>query len=219
MLLSCIAKWNEADPGKLLVDFLYYFGFYYEYQYEINQNANKMSLYQYDINSDEDQYVMALHILDPINPTNNVGTLSLSFRQARESVGAAENVQDSIFLFVFEHPCGKAVEYDVRLSQDNPFLITLSGIIYNRNDGEEWTGGTAAEAGTVEDIAGEVRAAEREHVIIQKKIKLYRKENEEIKQGLVRQAQLDTSLLLASKELSDSNAKLEAAIQNISLKL
>jgi DNA polymerase sigma len=29
MLLSCIAKWNEADPGKLLVDFLYYFGFYY----------------------------------------------------------------------------------------------------------------------------------------------------------------------------------------------
>lgn len=33
MLLSCIAKWNEANTGKLLVDFLYYFGFYYEYQY------------------------------------------------------------------------------------------------------------------------------------------------------------------------------------------
>ena len=75
MLLSCIAKWNEKDPGKLLVDFLYYFGFYYEYQYEINQNANKMNLYQYDLRSDEDQYVMALHILDPINPTNNVGTM------------------------------------------------------------------------------------------------------------------------------------------------
>jgi hypothetical protein len=48
---------------------------------------------------------------------------------------------------------------------------------------------------------------------------LYRKENEEIKQALVRQAQLDTSLLLASKELSDGNGKLEAAIQDISLKL
>lgn len=74
MLLSCIAKWNETDPGKLLVDFLYYFGFYYEYQYEINQNANKISLYQYDLSSDQDEYLMALHILDPINPTNNVGT-------------------------------------------------------------------------------------------------------------------------------------------------
>ena len=76
MLLSCIAKWNESNPGKLLVDFLYYFGFYYEYQYEINQNANKMSLYQYEISNDHDsdQYLMALHILDPINPNNNVGT-------------------------------------------------------------------------------------------------------------------------------------------------
>jgi hypothetical protein len=35
----------------------------------------------------------------------------------------------------------------------------------------------------------------------------------------VRQAQLDTSLLLASKELSDANAKLKSAIQDISLKL
>lgn len=64
-----------------------------------------------------------------------------------------------------------------------------------------------------------MRAAEREHSLTQKKIKLYRKENEEIKHALVRQAQLDTSLLLASKELSDSNGKLEATIQDISLKL
>jgi hypothetical protein len=64
-----------------------------------------------------------------------------------------------------------------------------------------------------------VRLAEREFSLTQKKIKLYRKENEEIKHALVRQAQLDTSLLLASKEFSDNNAKLEAAIQDISLKL
>lgn len=50
-------------------------------------------------------------------------------------------------------------------------------------------------------------------VLIQKKIKLYRKENDEIKQTLVRQAQLDTSLLLSSKDISDANAKLEAAIR------
>jgi DNA polymerase sigma len=57
------------------VDFLYYFGFYYDYQYEINQNTNKM-IYRYELNSeqDSDPYLMALHILDPINPTNNVGT-------------------------------------------------------------------------------------------------------------------------------------------------
>ena len=36
---------------------------------------------------------------------------------------------------------------------------------------------------------------------------------------MVRQAQVDTSLLLNSKELSDANAKLEAAIHDISLKL
>lgn len=50
-------------------------------------------------------------------------------------------------------------------------------------------------------------------MLIQKKIKLYRKENDEIKQTLVRQAQLDTSLLLSSKDISDANAKLEAAIR------
>jgi hypothetical protein len=33
MLLSCIAKWSEPNPAKLLLDFLYYFGFYYDYHY------------------------------------------------------------------------------------------------------------------------------------------------------------------------------------------
>jgi DNA polymerase sigma len=35
MLLSFIAKWNENTLGKLLLDFLYYFGFYYEYSYDL----------------------------------------------------------------------------------------------------------------------------------------------------------------------------------------
>ena len=64
-----------------------------------------------------------------------------------------------------------------------------------------------------------MRFAERCPALIQKKIKLFRKENEEIKHALVRQAQADTSLLLNSKELSDNNAKLEAAIQDITKKL
>jgi len=55
--------------------------------------------------------------------------------------------------------------------------------------------------------------------LTQKKIKLYRKENEEIKHSLARQAQIDTGLLLNSKELSDANTKLELAIRDISLKL
>ena len=29
MLLSCILKWNTCDLGKMLVDFLYYFGFFF----------------------------------------------------------------------------------------------------------------------------------------------------------------------------------------------
>jgi DNA polymerase sigma len=34
MLLSCISKWNSSDLGKLLIDFLFYFGFYYDYLHE-----------------------------------------------------------------------------------------------------------------------------------------------------------------------------------------
>ena len=30
MLLSCVLKWNTCDLGKLLIDFLFYFSFYYE---------------------------------------------------------------------------------------------------------------------------------------------------------------------------------------------
>lgn len=56
-------------------------------------------------------------------------------------------------------------------------------------------------------------------VLTQKKIKLYRKENEEYKHELTRQAQIDASLLLNSKELSEANSKLENAIHDISLKL
>lgn len=50
---------------------------------------------------------------------------------------------------------------------------------------------------------------------IQKKIKLFKKENEEIKHSLSRQTQIDTTLLLNSKELSDSNAKLQALIDQL----
>jgi len=52
-----------------------------------------------------------------------------------------------------------------------------------------------------------VRSANSSFVSSQKKIKLYRKENEEIKHALAKQAQIDTSLLLNSKELSDANTK------------
>jgi hypothetical protein len=64
-----------------------------------------------------------------------------------------------------------------------------------------------------------VRASKCIFGCIQKKIKLFRKENEEIKHALARQAQIDSSLLLNSKELSDANSKLETAIHDISLKL
>lgn len=29
MLISCLSKWKDSSLGKLLLDFLYYFGFYY----------------------------------------------------------------------------------------------------------------------------------------------------------------------------------------------
>ena len=64
MLLSCISKWNRSDLGKLLLDFLFYFGFYYDYLYERK--------------SDEvdpiDSYSIALQIIDPLNHTNDLGT-------------------------------------------------------------------------------------------------------------------------------------------------
>jgi DNA polymerase sigma len=31
MLLSCISAWNKNSLGKFLIDFLFYFGFYYNY--------------------------------------------------------------------------------------------------------------------------------------------------------------------------------------------
>jgi Leucine-rich repeat (LRR) protein len=64
-----------------------------------------------------------------------------------------------------------------------------------------------------------MRAAIGTSALTQKKIKLYRKENEELKHELARQVQQDASLLLNSKELSEANSKLEAAINDISLKL
>ena len=49
--------------GKLLLDFLFYFGFYYDYLYERK--------------SDEvdpiDSYSIALQIIDPLNHTNDLG--------------------------------------------------------------------------------------------------------------------------------------------------
>ena len=51
-------------------------------------------------------------------------------------------------------------------------------------------------------------APERTSALNQKKIKLYRKENEEFKHELARQAHTDASLLLNSKELSEANSKL-----------
>ncbi len=64
MLLSCMAKWNEPSPAKLLLDFLYYFGFYYDYHYEAKT----------DLSDPLEKELMVLHILDPLNPNNNVGT-------------------------------------------------------------------------------------------------------------------------------------------------
>ena len=79
MLLSRIAKWNETNVGKFLIDFLYYFGYYYDYQYEMNTTAAIMQNRGLPIDY-KDQldsihpYVMTLHIYDPLNNSNNVGT-------------------------------------------------------------------------------------------------------------------------------------------------
>ena len=56
-------------------------------------------------------------------------------------------------------------------------------------------------------------------LLTQKKIKLFRKENEDYKHELTRQAQIDSSLLINSKELSEANSKLQGAVRDISLKL
>lgn len=45
-------------------------------------------------------------------------------------------------------------------------------------------------------------------LLTQKKIKLFRKENEDYKHELTRQAQIDSSLLINSKELSEANSKI-----------
>lgn len=74
-------------------------------------------------------------------------------------------------------------------------------------------------AAAVEEPQGQVRTSKRVASLIQKKIKLYRKENEEFKHELTRQAQVDANLLLNSKELSEANSKHETAIHEISLKL
>ena len=73
-----MTKWNENNLGKFLIDFLYYFGFYYEYQYEMNTGVNMLggrnpSLDFSDPLDSIDPYMMALHIFDPLNKTNNVG--------------------------------------------------------------------------------------------------------------------------------------------------
>jgi hypothetical protein len=60
-----MAKWNEPSPAKLLLDFLYYFGFYYDYHYEAKT----------DLLDPLEKELMVLHILDPLNPNNNVGSL------------------------------------------------------------------------------------------------------------------------------------------------
>jgi hypothetical protein len=64
MLLSCISKWNRCDLGKLLLDFLFYFGFYYDYLYE-RKNDESEPL---------DDYCIALQIIDPLNPSNDLGS-------------------------------------------------------------------------------------------------------------------------------------------------
>ena len=63
MLLSCISKWNTCDLGKLLIDFLFYFGFYYDYGIELRKEGK---------DNIEDYYMM-LSIIDPLNPSNNLG--------------------------------------------------------------------------------------------------------------------------------------------------
>ena len=60
MLLSCILKWNSYDLGKLLIDYLFYFGFYYDH---------------YELKPEEDDYSIVMHIMDPLNPTNDLGSI------------------------------------------------------------------------------------------------------------------------------------------------
>lgn len=59
MLLSCILKWNSCNLGKLLIDYLFYFGFYYDL---------------YELRPDQEDYSISMHIIDPLNPNNDLGT-------------------------------------------------------------------------------------------------------------------------------------------------
>lgn len=60
-----------------------------------------------------------------------------------------------------------------------------------------------------------MRVAERKEALTKKKIKLIRKDNEELKTIVDKQNQSDIAVLLNSKELSDANSKLETAITEL----
>lgn len=62
MLLSFIVKWNTSDLGKLLVDFLFYFGFYYDYFYERKEDGDPL-----------EELSLSLQIIDPLNHANDLG--------------------------------------------------------------------------------------------------------------------------------------------------
>jgi DNA polymerase sigma len=63
MLLSFISKWGPTPPGKLLIDFLFYFSFYYDH---------------YELKADEEDHCsIVLHIIDPLNPSIDLGTHAL----------------------------------------------------------------------------------------------------------------------------------------------
>ena len=49
MILSRILEWNEPNLGKLLIDFLYYFGYYYQYHFyeTMMPMANHMNRHEY----------------------------------------------------------------------------------------------------------------------------------------------------------------------------
>jgi DNA polymerase sigma len=59
LLLSRILEWNDyCDLGKLLLDILYYYGFYYNV---------------YEPRPEEKEVCIAMHIQDPLNPSKDLG--------------------------------------------------------------------------------------------------------------------------------------------------
>lgn len=112
MLLSRISSWNECKLGKLLLDFLYYFGFYYDYSFEYRGEGENDCR---PLDFEEER--MVLKILDPLNTNNNIGTTDVIVREERQRAGAAEDVQGGLHQPVLERE-GLPTGTDVRHEED-----------------------------------------------------------------------------------------------------